>query len=112
MKQYIGVKMVQAEPESRDGKEGFKVIYEEGYESWCPKEVFLDHNQKISRMPFSFALEAVKHGRKAARIGWNGKGMYIYLQPGSTINGKRDGRNAHLQQLDRDTITYRHEGGR
>jgi hypothetical protein len=80
MQQYIGVKLVKAEPESRDGKEGFKVIYEEGYESWCPRDVFLKHNRPTDALPFSRALEAVKHGRRIARKGWNGKNMWIELQ--------------------------------
>lgn len=37
---YIGVKKVDAFPEERDGKQGYHVIYEDGYESWSPKDVF------------------------------------------------------------------------
>jgi hypothetical protein len=46
MKAYIGTKVVQAEPEERpQGLEqkmepGYKVVYEDGYESWSPKEIF------------------------------------------------------------------------
>lgn len=40
MKQYIGLKAVQAEPCMKDGKEGYKVVYADGYESWSPKDVF------------------------------------------------------------------------
>ncbi len=48
MKAYIGTKIVQAEPEERrtqttDGEmveQGYKVLYEDDYESWSPKEVF------------------------------------------------------------------------
>ena len=32
---------------------------------------------------FSEALEALKRGKKVARRGWNGKGMFIYLHKGS-----------------------------
>lgn len=32
-------------------------------------------------MNFGEALEAVKEGRKIAREGWNGKGMYVYYVP-------------------------------
>lgn len=39
-KTYIGVKKVDAFPEERDGKQGYHVIYEDGYESWSPKDVF------------------------------------------------------------------------
>lgn len=34
---------------------------------------------------FSIALDRVKGGRKMARKGWNGKGMFIFLVPGSTF---------------------------
>lgn len=39
-KSYIGTKVIQARPQLKDEKEGYKVIYEDGYESWSPKEVF------------------------------------------------------------------------
>lgn len=34
---------------------------------------------------FSYALIQAKNGEKIARIGWNGKGMFVYLVPGSTF---------------------------
>lgn len=40
MQKYIGTKMIQAEPATRDGKDGYKVVYADGYESWSPKDVF------------------------------------------------------------------------
>lgn len=40
MKKYIGCKMVSAEPAVKGGKEGYKVVYPDGYESWSPKDVF------------------------------------------------------------------------
>ncbi len=56
MKEYIGTKLIQAEPAYRiDGKiylksgpvprvmnreDGYKVVYQDGYESWSPKDVF------------------------------------------------------------------------
>lgn len=36
-------------------------------------------------MNFSAALAAVKLGDKIARQGWNGKGMFVFLVPGSTF---------------------------
>lgn len=33
MKTFIGVKMVTAEPLVKDGKDGYKVVYPDGYES-------------------------------------------------------------------------------
>lgn len=32
-----------------------------------------------NRLTFGGALEALKSGKKVARTGWNGKGMYLYL---------------------------------
>jgi hypothetical protein len=37
-------------------------------------------------MNFGQAIEALKEGKKVAREGWNGKGMYLTLQEGSEIN--------------------------
>lgn len=40
-------------------------------------------------MTFSQALEHVKAGGKAARAGWNGKNMFIFLVPGSVFKVNR-----------------------
>ncbi len=40
MKTYIGSKIIQAEPEDRDGEPGYRVHYPDGYVSWSPKDVF------------------------------------------------------------------------
>lgn len=40
MKNYIGIKLVQAEQAEKDGKAGYKVVYADGYESWSPADVF------------------------------------------------------------------------
>ena len=31
---------------------------------------------------FGWALDAMKSGSKVSRIGWNGKGMWLYFVPG------------------------------
>lgn len=38
---------------------------------------------------FSVALEALKRGERVARAGWNGKGMFLFLVPGSTFKVSR-----------------------
>lgn len=40
-------------------------------------------------MTFSEALEALKSGSKVTRSGWNGKGMFLFLVPGSTFKVNR-----------------------
>lgn len=39
-KYYIGVKIVTAWQEKKDGKPGYVVRYEDGYQSWSPKGAF------------------------------------------------------------------------
>ena len=41
-------------------------------------------------MDFSAALINVKLGRRVARSGWNGKGMFIFLVPGSHFKVNRE----------------------
>ena len=40
-------------------------------------------------MNFSTALYELKQGSKVARAGWNGKGMFLFLVPGSTFTVNR-----------------------
>lgn len=40
-------------------------------------------------MTFSQALELLKQGYKLQRAGWNGKGMFVFLVPGSTFKVNR-----------------------
>lgn len=49
-------------------------------------------------MNFGQALEELKQGGKVAREGWNGKGMFIFLQEGSHISSD-DARNRHLSEM-------------
>lgn len=93
MKEYIGTKMIEAEPMDRgaynkyrgwkipEGEnpadEGYLVKYQDGYESWCPKKQFEDAYRDCMGMTFGIALELLKEGCKVAREGWNGKGMFL-----------------------------------
>ena len=113
--QYIGTKIIRAEPMTRqayndfrgwtlpadeDGSdEGYLVEYLDGgkpntdthagYVSWSPKEQFDNAYRKTTGMPFGMAIEALKKGHKVARAGWNGKGMFLFLVPGSTFKVSR-----------------------
>lgn len=42
-------------------------------------------SSSIYQGDFSYALEKIKLGFKVARTGWNGKGMFVFLVPGSTF---------------------------
>lgn len=92
-RKYIGTKIVTAYPQEKDGKPGYGVIYADGYTSWSPKEVFEDSYRAIERdgqaLNFGDALHMLKLGKKVARAGWNGKGMFLFIVPGSTFNVSR-----------------------
>lgn len=57
---YIGIKYVEASPMTAEeaiehgyrigdnNGDGYEVIYEEGYKSWCPKEIFEKHNYRYN----------------------------------------------------------------
>jgi hypothetical protein len=81
-------------PEDEDGEdEGYLVEYLDGgkpnhpkhagYISWSPKEQFDNAHRSVTGMSFGQALELLKIGQRVARAGWNGKGMWIALSPGS-----------------------------
>jgi hypothetical protein len=109
MKQYIGVKLINAKPMTRaqyndfrgwqlpanenGDDEGFLVEYLDGgkantdlyagYVSWSPAEVFHNAYGPTDGMTFGLALEALKKGHKVARAGWNGKSMWLSLSGNS-----------------------------
>jgi hypothetical protein len=39
-------------------------------------------------MTFGDAIEALKAGKKVARQGWDGKGMFLWLKPGTEIKSE------------------------
>lgn len=94
MPKYIGVKIIWAIPmtreafEAKHGRnvggdkhgEGYEVTYEGGYQAWSPRDVFDAAYRPIDGMTFGLAIEALKMGKKVARRGWNGKGIFIELQ--------------------------------
>lgn len=108
LKQYVGSKLVSAKPmnlgdyndyrgwtipEDEDPKApGYLVKDESARESWLPQENFEDNFVDCKDgLPFSLVLDQVKnHGARAARKGWNGKGMFIFLVPGSEFEVNRE----------------------
>ena len=100
MEKYLGVKLIEAEscwglnnkcvdPNSEHcGQEvkGYKVVYEDGYTSWSPKDVFEKAYRKIDGLTFGLALEALKLGKCISRTGWNGKGLFIFKQVPAAID--------------------------
>jgi hypothetical protein len=111
MHPFIGTKLINAKPMTRlaynefrgwqlpenenGADEGYLVEYVNGgqanteaysgYVSWSPKEVFEREYRRVDGLTFGLAVEALKKGFKVARAGWNGKGMFLFLVPGSTF---------------------------
>ena len=110
MNVFIGTKTVRARPMSRQTyndlrgwqvpddenspDEGYLVEYEgsesnhpdfKGYISWSPKKVFEGTYKKNGSLSFGHAVELLKQGKRVARKGWNGKGMYLLLVRGETV---------------------------
>ena len=42
----------------------------------------------LENQNFGQAIEALKQGKRVARKGWNGKGMFLFLLPAGTIPTK------------------------
>jgi hypothetical protein len=80
---YYGTKRITAWPSIQNGKDGYAVKYSDGYTSWSPKAVFEAAYQPLDALSFGHAVEALKAGKRVARAGWNGKGMWLVLVPGT-----------------------------
>lgn len=80
---YIGTKLVTAWSEYRDVELGYAVKYEDGYISWSPAATFEAAYRVIEgpdqALTFGDAVQMLKAGKRVARAGWNGKGMWLEL---------------------------------
>lgn len=81
--------------EATEIRHGYAVVYEDGYRSWSPKEVFEAAYRRTDGLSFGLAIEAAKMGKKIARAGWDGKGMYVFLAHGMDFHTDAD-----LSELD------------
>lgn len=117
MKRYIGTKLINAKPMTRQAyndfrgwtlpadslyvEDGYLVEYVDGgkgntdhyagYVSWSPADVFDRAYRPCEGMTFGHAIESLKAGQKVARRGWNGKGMWLVLVPGTPTVELREG---------------------
>jgi len=108
MNRYMGVKQVNAMPMTREeynelrgwtvpadenpDDAGYLIEYVDSgkantedfkwHVSWSPADVFDRSYRAIGAgMTFGMALEVLKSGGRVARIGWNGKAMWLKLVP-------------------------------
>ena len=88
MKTYIGTKIIKAFKSparediyhSKKGDPGYVIEYEDGYKSWSPARVFEKAYRLVDEMNFGLAIEVLKQGKRVARKGWNGVGIFIEMQ--------------------------------
>lgn len=121
---FIGVKLLMAQPMTRQqyldyrhwplpadelgSDEGYLVEYLDGgaanhpnhasYISWSPKDVFERSYRPTAGLTFGLAIEAAKLGRKIARAGWNGKGMWVCMGQGHPALAADAFWNAHTRE--------------
>lgn len=57
-------------------------------------------------MNFGKALEALKSGSKVARIGWNGKGMFLYYVPAASYPAQRNEYGTMIGVFPDDMVPY------
>lgn len=105
MKHYIGTKIIKATPMTRlaynkirgwtvpadenPNDAGYLIEYQDGgkpnvlgfagYVSWSPEEQFDAAYLPATGLTFGLVIEALKAGKRVARLGWNGKGMWLAL---------------------------------
>jgi Protein of unknown function (DUF2829) len=60
-----------------------------GYISWRPTAVFDAAYKPTAGLSFGLATEALRKGLRVSRTNWNGKGMFLFLVPGSTFTVTR-----------------------
>ena len=53
---------------------------------------------EIKTEDFGWAIKQLKAGKKVARLGWNGKGMYLWLMPAAIVKAEWC-KEPHLKQL-------------
>lgn len=69
-----------------------------GYISWSPKEVFANayKDSTAGKMTFGNATDFAKLGKKVARIGWNGAGMFAYIVPAASYPAQTGAAKSHF----------------
>lgn len=131
---FIGTKVIGAEPMTKDnfetyvrgvvadvksyGVEGYHVQYDNPngtvYDSWSPKDVFESAYRSLDGgLTFGDALFFLKQGKKVARKGWNGKGIFIcYQKPFDVEQAAEESHNAWMKQkLDQGFTSRKAEDG-
>lgn len=105
---YIGIKFVDAVPMAADVAEkkgyrvsdnkgdGYEVTYDDGYKSWCPKDVFEKHNYSIKNEELAKSCEGMVSSDYKERF----KAEYLQLK------NRLEGLKRMLESWDKGTLTF------
>lgn len=130
---YYGTKKVKAAPTTLlqynvyrgwvlpaevDGSDkGYMVEYDNGgspnnarhqnYIYWSPAAVFESAYQPEGALSFGHAIVAAKAGKWVSRIGWNGKGMFIYYVKANSYPVERNAGSAISGHFSDNMVPYR-----
>lgn len=133
MNKFIGTKEVKARPlnlgpynalrgwelpaDENPDTEGYLVEYldspnknhpdYDNYISWSPKDVFERSYRLNEYCTFGQAIEAAKQGKRVARIGWNGKGLFVFMQIPAVIKEEIIPKMQSLPQSVKDEFAKR-----
>jgi len=132
MKAYIGTKTIKAKPMNRldynkfrgwqlpdnenGNDDGYLVEYTDGgkpntsaydgYVSWSPKEQFENAYKESGKLSFGDAIHYLKAGKKLARSGWDGKGMFIFLVPANKYPASGNKNGTLIGEFKDDLVPY------
>ena len=106
--EYIGIKFISAVPMTADVAEqkgyrvsnnkgdGYEVTYEDGYKSWCPKDVFEKHNYTIKNEELAKTCEGMVSPDYKERF----KAEYVQLR------NRLEGLKRMLDAWDNGTLSF------
>lgn len=52
------------------------------------EQIYMKPEDEVKGMTFGAAIDALKQGKFVARKGWNGKGMYLWLMPATSVKAE------------------------
>lgn len=105
---YIGIKTVDAVPMTAEeavnhgyrigdnNGDGYEVTYEEGYKSWCPKEVFEKHNHEIKNEELAQTAELMVSSDYKRRF------IAEYIQ----LKNRYEGLKRMIEKWDEDRLEF------
>jgi hypothetical protein len=83
---YVGIPTLEGTMKARNNDFIIRGVNGEYYP--CKPEIFNKTYEKVMETLLSFgeAIEALKNGKRVARLGWNGRGLFVFMQVPADID--------------------------